>query len=256
MNESQKLPDIPLWTPRFSQEKLEALASDTSFDYAQGFEMSVIKPGDLAFPNFSANIQEGLKADDVIRRGLATAIGVDLSTPTRPGTAIVAVGVDPVARRRMISRVVYGAWKGGDIIDALDGVCRLHPNLMFVMVENNGLQTLMLDMIEDRKATLSWWMKVEAFTTGKNKADPQYGLQAFDVEFKNKAWPFPGAELEGHKAGCMCDWHRLKKEYSLYPKFPTCDGIMATWFAKRAIDQWMMFPQGAQGIRAGNLSNR
>ncbi len=252
-NVSQKLPNLPLWEPAFSKAKLDEMQADPMFDFEQSMRLQVIRPGELEFPSFKTCYQEGVDVAAACRRGMPVAIGVDLSSATRPGNFITAVGVDIVARRRHLLEVRNGAWKSPETVRQLGEVCANHPGLQYIMVENNAYQGALIDWVNETKADFPWWMKIEPFTTGANKADPILGVRGFEVEFKNKAWVLPASMWEGHKSSCVCAWCVWSREFSLYPKSPTTDGIMATWFAKTAIDRWMWMQPGNFSVGAHNM---
>lgn len=238
----QKLPDLPLWESKFPRDVLEQKARGGDEGghamWLQGFRMQVIKPGDLKFPSFKLCCEPGLIVSEVRRRMWPAYVGVDLSSATRPGNFIVVVVVEPTTRRRIVAEVVHGAWSSPETAMMLADVCGRH-NVQYVMVENNAYQGSLIDWIQKGKTAYpSLWMKVEAHTTGKNKADPAFGLPGLEVEFSNRAWSFPSGEWEGHPEGHDCSWCVFFRQFSLYPKYSTTDGVMAAWFCKSAIDQW------------------
>lgn len=248
----QQLPDLPRWESKFPLEVLRQKASGReeggSAMWLQGFRMQTIKPGDLKFPSFKTCFEYGLVLSEVVKRAFPTYIGVDLSSAHRPGNFIVAVAIDPVTRRRIPVEVRHGAWSSPETAEHLNDVCSHHPNLQYVMVENNAYQEAIIDWIKKGKVNYPWWAKIEAHTTGKNKADPAFGLPGLEVEFANQAWSMPAGEWEGHEQGHDCSWCVFNREFSLYPKYGTTDGVMATWFAKTAIDKWgNRRPRGARG---------
>ncbi len=251
----RRLKDLPLWTPNFDTERLRQKQSDpeSAATFDQGFRMNVIRPGDLMFPSFETCYQDGLALPDLVRRRYPVAIGVDLSGPKRKGTAIVAVGVEQQSRRRVPLEVRHGAWRAPETVRQLDEVVHNH-DVQFIMVENNGYQQSLIEWIQELKSDYPWWMKIEAFTTGNNKADPQFGLPSFEVEFHNKGWVLAAAQWLGHPSGCECSWCLLKNEFAKYPLHPTADVVMATWFAKSAIDRWMW--AAPSSMDPGNFSVR
>jgi hypothetical protein len=122
------------------------------------------------------------------------------------------------------------------------------------MVENNAYQQSLVDWIRHGTRDYSFWVKVESFTTGKNKADPHYGLPSLEIEFKHKAWSIPSSKFEGHPATCMCGWCHWVREFTQYPMGATWDGVMASWFAREAIDKWG--GTGASATSVGDLNSR
>lgn len=243
-----ELPRIPGW---FSPQFLEAKSRTSEF--AQGFRMEAIAPGDLAFPHFSSCYQPALVLGEVQRRRLPTYAGVDLSSATRPGNAIVSIALDPQGRRIPVD-VRYGAWTSPQTADEMTRVDLAHVVETFT-VENNAYQQSIIEWSTESKTRFPWWMKVEAHTTGKNKADPQYGLPGLEVEFKNKAWAIPSGEWEGHPAGCACAWCEWSRQMSMYPRGAQTDFVMATWFAFTSINRHGRRRQNVSGQFRG-INNR
>ena len=160
--------------------------------------------------------------------------------------------VDPATGTRIPVEARNGAWTSPETAEVLTDVCSHHQNLQFVMVENNAYQESIIDWVKKGKQDFPWWMKIEAHTTGRNKADPQFGLPGIEVEFANKAWAWPAGEWEGHPPGCTCSWCVLKREFSLFPKYSTTDGVMSCLFAKTAIDKWGAVRRGPRERRDWN----
>jgi hypothetical protein len=256
VNHGRRLADLPLWGPRFSHEALVKLSQDPASGptFRQGYQMDPIKPGDLLFPHFESCWNDDVLVGELMKRFMPAIVGVDLSGKARPGNAIVVVGLEPQSRKRYLLDVRHGNWRSPDVVEQIDQVCRLH-NVNFVMVENNGYQQSIIDWIYELRDRYPWWMKVEAHTTGTNKADPRYGLPGLDMEFKNGAWVFPASQWAGHLPGCPCSWCLFKREFARYPRYSTQDLVMATWFAKTAIDKWMWAPSGS-GQQMGDMHAR
>jgi hypothetical protein len=252
----QRLPDLPRWEEKFPLSVLQAKASGReeggSAMWLQGFRMQVMKPGDRKFPSFESCWEHGLVLSELWRREMPVYVGVDLSSSKRPGNFIVATAVDQSSGRRIPIEARHGNWTSPETAEVLTDVCSHHPNLQFVVVENNAYQESLIDWVKQGKRDFPWWMKIEAHTTGANKADPTYGLPGLEVEFANRAWAWPSGEWEGHGQGHDCSWCLLKREFTLFPKYSTFDGIMATWFTKAAIDKWGSIPRGARARRDWN----
>lgn len=217
--------------------------------------MQAINPGDLKFPSFeSCCLPLPVPLGDIHRRRLPAYVGVDLSGPNRPGNAIAVVGLEPSTNRRIMLEILFGDWTSPKVAGVLADVNMRH-NVQFIQVENNGYQQALVDWIRESKVENSFWMKVESFTTGNNKAREDVGLPALEVEFHNKSWVFPHQEWEGHDPSCSCDWCRLSREFSMYPKAATSDGVMATWFARDALNKWAPINVGTSAP-VGNLNLR
>ncbi len=249
MNRGQKLFSIPTWKLKHSPELLEEKARDTA-NYPLGYELESILREELMFPSFT-NCFNQITADELRKRGLPAYIGVDLAGKTRKGNSIAVVGLEPVSQRRAMLEIRYGAWSSPQTAGVLAEVCSRY-NVQFIQVENNAYQDAIIDWVKKEKGEFPYWTKVEAFTTGANKADPQYGLPALEIEFKNRAWIIPYGEWEGHPSTCKCDWCHWSREFGNFPKYTSWDGVMATWFARDALNKWA--PRGRPG-GASNLAS-
>ena len=233
-----KLPNIPTWD-KWAPAVLKEEAHRNPRSFARGFRMQSYSDEELHFPSFTGCYSPGLVVGEMIRRNMPTFVGVDLASDKRPGNAIVVVGLDPKTRRRFPLEINYGAWTSPETAQQIAAVCTRHKNVRFIMVENNAYQQSLIDWIKTDKETYSgYWMKVEPFTTGKNKSDPTYGLRSLEVEFKNKAWAIPEDEFAGHPPDCNCGWCMWTMQFKTYPRGAADDGVMATWFCREAIDRW------------------
>lgn len=234
-----KLPTIPPWEPKWGTEALRHEANTNPRAFNRGFKMQAYNEEELMFPHFKSCYSHGVVVGDLIRRNLPVFVGVDLAGERRPGNAIVAVGLDVTTQRRILLEVIYGAWKSPETAGMIAGIASRHPNLRYVMVENNAYQQSLIDWVRhSQKDFAGWWHKIEAFTTGKNKADQTHGLPSLEVEFNNRAWVIPADEFAGHPAICLCGWCTLVREVTTYPRGATSDGLMALWFAREAIHKW------------------
>jgi hypothetical protein len=241
MNPSIKLPPIPTWKAKHSVETLKEAMTDP-YTFSRGYRMEAITPGELLFPSFDSCIQHGLTAGELRARKMPTYLGVDLAGKKRKGNAIVGVGLAANNRRALVD-VRFGAWRSPDTAKNI-GEVHDHHNTQFIQVESNAYQEALIDWIKE--GGLNYWMKVEAFTTGANKNDPDIGLAVLEVEFHNQGWIIPGGEFEGHPPNCACDWCRLVAEIRGYPKYSSTDGLMALWFARDALAKWAPVRGGTQ----------
>lgn len=253
MNRGQQLVAIPTWQTKHPKDELDKLALDEGL-WNHGYAMNPIAPGELKFPHWELKVRKsGILLSQLWERRLPAYIGVDLSSKSRPGNAIVAIGLEPPTMRRYVLEVRYGAWSSPDTASALADVCS-HHNVQWIMVENNAYQQSIIDWVKKEKGQFQYWMKVQPFTTGAGKADPQYGLPGLEVEFKNDSWVVPYSEYEGHPTTCECDWCHLDSEVRYYPRAATSDGVMAMWFAWSAANKWAPVARGPR-VR-GNIRRR
>ena len=255
MTVRKQLPDVPTWKPKFSQEALQELAGTRQFD--RGFRQQPISEGELMFPRFKTCYEPGLALGDMVTRKLPTYIGVDLSSPRRPGNALVAIAIDPQTGQRFPVDLMVGAWTSPETAQHIAEMAKRHTT-EWVMVENNAYQDSIIDWIKANKSEFNFWQRVDAHTTGRQKSDTLYGLPGLEVEFKNKAWSIASSAWAGHKTTCQCPWCRWRKEFELYPRAAATDMVMATWFAVVAIQRYghLVGPKPKRRGGLGSISTR
>lgn len=252
-NTKQMLPPIATWGKKFSKEVLDRKRRDGPREFAQGFSLQAIHDGELKFPSFKTCYQPDMVLSSIVQRRLPTYIGVDLSSATRPGNAIVALSLDPVTQRRIPVEAVYGAWTSPETAGKITDVWARHA-VEYIMVENNAYQGAIIEWVQEDAARFPWWTKVEAYTTGKGKADPNYGLPGLENEFHNKAWAVASGEWAGHEHSCKCGWCEWRRQILMYPRGMATDFVMATWFALTAVNRWPRMAGG--GISLSGMNYR
>lgn len=237
MNKTMRLPDVPVWehwdAERLAKEKLENPRA-----FARGFQMKAFTDDERMFPSFHTCFTPGISTGEIARRGLPVFAGVDLAGQRRPGNVIFVAALDTLTQRRYPLEVLTGNWTSPDTAKHLAGVNVRHPNLRFIMVENNGYQQAIIDWIKSSPVDHSFWYKIESFTTGANKMKAEIGLPSLEIELKNKAWCIPSSEFEGHGVACHCGWCTWVMEMKDYPMSATTDTVMAMWFCREAMSRW------------------
>lgn len=145
-------------------------------------------------------------------------------------TAFVTVLLWPDGSRQLLW-VEAGRWSSREIRDRfLDHDRRYGP---IFIVENNGAQRWILDIAGnqddipvDERRTLS----IVPFTTGKNKAHPQFGVEGLAVEIGSEKWYLPS---ECDMPGVVREVRELIQEMLYYIRGAhTGDRLMALWFAR------------------------
>jgi hypothetical protein len=132
---------------------------------------------------------------------------------------------------RQVLRVRAGRWKASQILNNLKGT---YDDLggMF-MVENNAAQDFIVQLAREMDVVIP----VRAFTTGRNKVDPAFGVESLAAEFEAERWIIPnqGARCFADTVRGDCDdevreWLRELLQYD--PRSHTGDHLMASWFAR------------------------
>jgi hypothetical protein len=246
VNQSIKLPPIPVWDAHWPIEALRREQNTNPRSFSRGFQQRAFDDAERMFPSFQSCFTPGVVVGEIARRGWPTFAGVDLAGTKRPGNVIFVAAVDPSTQRRYPLEVLCGAWKSPEVAGQLAAVNARHPNLRVIMVENNGYQQSLIDWIQQSPGQNDFWFKIESYTTGfDSKANLTYGLPGLEVEFHNRAWVVPSSEFEGHTAFCSCGWCTWKSEVHDYPMGAQTDTVMAMHFCREAISFW------GSGVTAG-----
>jgi hypothetical protein len=155
--------------------------------------------------------------------------GVDLAVQkgdSNDETVLFTIFVDGSTGMRRVLSVRAGKWTGPEIIQQ---IVKCHEDFggMFI-VENNAAQAYIAQFLQAGTA-----IPVVPFTTGRNKAHPEFGVEALATELANGKWQIPShAGADGkpvmHKE--VMDWVSELLFYD--PKEHTGDRVMASWFAR------------------------
>jgi hypothetical protein len=215
--------------------------------------MQVYSDDERMFRSFATCFTHGVVVGEIARRGMPVFVGVDLSSASRPGNVIFVAALDPITQRRYPLEILMGNWTSPETAQRIADVNARHA-VRYIIVENNAYQQSLVDWIRHAIVDHSFWYKVETFTTGRNKANPQYGLPSLEVEFKNKAWVVPVDEFAGHDPSCRCGWCVWSREVVDYPVGATADTVMAMWFCREAMARWG--GAGTGSLNIGDINTR
>lgn len=127
--------------------------------------------------------------------------------------------------RRLVVNIESGHWQAPEIIDRLESHYRRFGSI--VMVENNGAQKFILDMARDKS------IPVEAFRTGTNKWDPEWGVESLAVEMRNRLWVLPSGTAGDRIHPEAAAW--IRECLFFNPTEHTGDRLMASWMAREAL---------------------
>ncbi|MCK5641011.1 MAG: hypothetical protein KAJ19_09450, partial [Gammaproteobacteria bacterium] len=103
-----------------------------------------------------------------------------------------------------------------------------HRYQCMFMVENNAAQDYILQFARVDPRGL---LPMRAFTTGRNKAHPEFGIESLATELYNGMWIIPNTGGETHPE--VLEWINEMLYYS--PAAHTGDRLMASWFAREAV---------------------
>lgn len=180
---------------------------------------------------------EAIKA--AIRRGLADVppnapryIGVDLGTAkNRPANVIFTFAL--IGTRRRVIDIDLGNWDSVETARRIRAGYFRHKPIV-IMVENNAYQQAILDWMKaDQEMRNLDPIPLEAFTTGKQKADELLGVPGLAAEFENGMWEIPFDDDHVIGMGCKCGPCTFIVQLGEHPFGPS-DTVMAGWFARAA----------------------
>jgi hypothetical protein len=215
--------------------------------FARGFQQKEFSDEEKIFLNYEKCVRRGFDWREVVTPRWRRVGGVDLSSDQRPGNVICMIAVEPETGVRCLIDVEDGAWTSPQTAAKIKEKCDAHkPDA--VGVENNAYQQAILDWSAEKFGRAD--LPLRAFTTGRNKADPQFGVASLEVEFENGAWIFP---MPAHGADCRCAWCKLDRQLSDYPNCGEIDHLMALWMAR---EQARLLGMSAKVQGTGDMTAR
>jgi len=155
--------------------------------------------------------------------GIRTYTGVDLAVQRHSSadlTVLFTIAVHPNGDREVLN-IESGKWTGPEIVGRmLDNHRRFFS---IVRVENNAAQDFILQFARNVSA-----IPLQAHTTGRNKANPEFGVESIATEMANGKWIIPSGDGKLHP-----EVDRWITEMLYYdPAGHTGDRLMASWFAR------------------------
>lgn len=162
----------------------------------------------------------GLK---VLPAGVRTYTGVDLAVQ-RHSASDATVFFDIAVHKngdREVLNIDAGKWSGPEIVTRMIDHHRRY--LSICIVENNAAQDFILQFTRGSSA-----IPIRPFTTGRNKANPEFGVESLATEMASRKWIIPNQG--GRLAPEIDAWITEMLYYD--PKAHTGDRLMASWFAR------------------------
>lgn len=226
---------VPLWPARYPRDYVDAQKLITTpFNWARFWEC---QPFDEASARCLREwVEKALalgqgQAFPAERTGLApTYTGVDIGGVEkghdRSSICTIEVLDRDDARKRRILNLQSGRWNGPELVKRIaDEVTRYDSH---VFVESNGAQKFIADFaeLEDRN------MRVTKFdTTGKNKYDETFGVEAVFTEMMRGQWIWPSGT--GAPPPALVELGQQCVSYN--PSRHTGDDLMALFFARQGL---------------------
>lgn len=222
---------VPLWPEKFPLDKIEEIRTGMlPHRFKQQYECEVRDDQRARckreWLERCLSNGRGLSLVREYRGGNPTVTGVDLAFSERAGadrTCFLTAELLPDGRRLLLD-VDAGQWDTPTVLKKLIDKQRAFNSM--VRVENNGAQNAVLQFARLVNASLP----IKAHTTGKNKANPTYGVESLFVELMNGSWIFPCdmGLRPSRPVRELCD---ALLSYEPPPKH-TPDEVMAMWFAR------------------------
>lgn len=165
--------------------------------------------------------------------------GVDLAVQRHQAagrTVLFSILVNQTQDRQLLW-IDSGKWTGPEIVDRIIDAHRRWGAI--IIVENNAAQDFILQFTRGRSA-----VPVRPFTTGRNKANPEFGIESLATEMANGKWIIPNDNGTLHPE--VSAWITEMLYYD--PTAHTGDRLMASWFAREGTRS------GARKAETGRLN--
>lgn len=163
--------------------------------------------------------------------GCRTYTGVDLAVQQHDAadqTVLFTILVHPNGDREVLE-CLAGRWSGPDIVSRIVDAHRRWQSV--VVVENNAAQDFIVQFTRSMSA-----VPVRAFTTGRSKAHPEFGVESLAAEMASGKWIVP--TLGGRPLPEVEAWVQELLYYD--PRAHTGDRLMASWFAREGVRMGQM----------------
>jgi hypothetical protein len=150
--------------------------------------------------------------------------GVDLAVQKHAAagrTVLFTILIGPDGSREVLN-IEASRWSGPEIVQRIIGTHHRYNSIM--IVENNAAQQYLVQFAGSNSA-----VPIRPFTTGRNKAHPEFGVESLAVELSNAKWVIPN---DGPNAMHpeVAQWIQEMLFYD--PNAHTGDTLMASWFAR------------------------
>lgn len=176
---------------------------------------------------------------DKLPPGFKTYTGVDLAVQQKDAsdlTCLFTIAVHPQGDREILN-IEAGKWSGPEIISRIIDTHRRYMSIC--IVENNAAQDYIIQFARGQFA-----VPIRPFTTGRNKAHPEFGIESIAAEMAGRKWIIPSnAGQAAHPE--IYNWVQEMLFYQ--PSAHTGDRLMASWFAREG------HRLGSQRIETGTI---
>lgn len=180
----------------------------------------------------------------------AFGVGWDISGSTRKGDAIAIWSKDVTGIMSPVE-LHLGTFTAEEVVGLIDDAWRRGIKFSRFYIENNATQEKIVEAVRSlarhHARAFEWQPLIAGFTTGTNKVDPELGLPGLNQDFSLGLVAWPQAEARRSDVAHADTWLAYESAFSECPRFlkksETPDSVMASWFARRALDH--AWPRGA-----------
>lgn len=221
----------PRWAERWSLERIAKKVQELGPIEAQRQLMCEARDDSTA--RFKRDwIEIGLRLGEgtslasalhVLPPGYRTYTGVDLAVQQRDAndwTVLFTIAIDPHGNRNVLN-IEAAKLAGPEIVQKINQAHQRYQSI--VIVENNAAQDYIRQFAVAGSA-----VPIIPFTTGRNKAHPEFGIESLATEMSQGKWRIPNHN--GKMAPEVALWVDEMLFYS--PAAHTGDRLMASWFAR------------------------
>lgn len=224
------VPESILWPEQWTLERLQKKREELgTIEDDRQLRCVAYNPGQGRFRMewFEAAMEagRGITFVDKYSGPWPTFMGVDVGVSQKEGRDLWGfwcMAVDPKTGRRLPLNLLEERMEGPAALRVLKAWYKAYGPT--IMVENNAAQ----DFI--RQFAGADGIPTRAFTTGKNKADPAFGVPSLGVELEQGLWILPCGDEASQKMAIK--WRSQCLAYA--PGQHTGDLLMSSWFAREA----------------------
>jgi hypothetical protein len=166
--------------------------------------------------------------------GAFVVTGVDLAVTRRMRGAVTSfttVLVHPNTHRQIISRR-SGRWGAKQILANLNEIGENFGGVG--VVEDNSAQKYIIEIATELELEMS--LTIVPHTTGRNKIDPEFGIDSMAAELDAGRWIFPSGRDGERMTSLEPEMKNLKNDLDVYdPSSHPGDHLMSMWIARTYI---------------------
>ena len=165
--------------------------------------------------------------------------GVDLGVQRKDSndlTSLFTIKLEAGGLRRVL-RIESGRWTGPEILHRVEQTYVAFGSIF--VVENNAAQQYIVDFTRESDLVIP----VVPFTTGRNKAHPEFGVESIGAEMANGKWLIPNQH--GRTDEEVSEWITELLFYD--PREHVGDRVMASWFAREGARRFADFGRRSSG---------